>query len=148
MQNTHQQLEVRRAEPRDWETISRIRRLVFVEEQQVDPEEEYDAYETMAQHYLATLDSVPVGTGRWRETSQGVKLERLATLQEARRHGVASAILQAMLQDSDSVGRLRYMHAQLASKPFYEKRGFEARGAAFVEAGIRHVIMVYRSDRS
>ena len=60
-----------------------IRELVFVVEQEVDASEEYDEFEDSSIHFLAKLDSIPVGTARWRFTTNGVKMERFAVLQEA-----------------------------------------------------------------
>ena len=76
-----------------------IRELVFVVEQEVDASEEYDEFEDSSIHFLAKLDGVPVGTARWRFTSNGVKMERFAVLQEARGQGVGQALVAAVLAD-------------------------------------------------
>jgi predicted GNAT family N-acyltransferase len=49
-----------------------IRRRVFVEEQHVPEQDEYDEFENTARHFLAFFDSVPCGTARWRSTERGV----------------------------------------------------------------------------
>ena len=53
-----------------------IRRIVFVDEQKVDASLEYD-HEEEATHYLVFEDEIPVATGRWRKTTEGIKLNAL-----------------------------------------------------------------------
>lgn len=120
----------------------RIRTAVFVEEQGIDPSLEYDEYDQTARHYLCLIDGIPAGTGRWRETPQGIKLERYAVEKDYRNHGVGKALLMAMLEDLRSSGKTLYMHAQITAVPFYEKYGFVREGAMFFEAGIGHYRMI------
>lgn len=143
-----QSLRIRRAEASDWPTLRAIRTAVFVEEQGVSEAEEYDGHEDEAAHYLAYRGEEPVGVARWRITDSGVKFERLASLKAHRGCGVASALLLRMLADTDDLGRTRYMHAQVASRGFYERRGFVAQGEPFREAGIPHVRMFYQPDHA
>jgi predicted GNAT family N-acyltransferase len=135
----------------DLETAFAIRRVVFVDEQNVPAEDEYDEFEATSQHFLAYLDGKPVGTARWRRTSKGVKLERFAVLAEVRRRGVGQALVQAVLDDVfgqqpepiESV----YLHAQLTAMPLYERFGFVAVGPQFDECGIQHYKMVLPGKR-
>lgn len=121
-----------------------IRRKVFVEEQAVDPGEEYDVYEPTSHHYLAWLQGRPVGTCRCRITPENkLKLERIAVLPEARKRGVGAALVRRMVQDAPQ-GLPMYMHAQTHALPFYEGLGFVAVGERFEEASIEHLVMVYR----
>ena len=55
-----------------------IRFQVFVEEQKVAPEIEYDEFEDTSTHVIAHAGRQAVGTARWRETKSGFKLERFA----------------------------------------------------------------------
>jgi predicted GNAT family N-acyltransferase len=121
-----------------------IRQKVFVEEQQVDPELEYDEYEEGSTHYLALLDGIPVGTARWRKTEKGIKLERFAVLEEAREKGVGNCLLKQCLADIPKQGII-YLHAQVQVIPFYERSGFVAEGEEFIEADIRHRKMVLKN---
>lgn len=122
-----------------------IRRLVFVIEQGVDPKKEYDKFEDTSVHFLAKLDGKPVGTARWRFTSNGVKMERFAVLQEARGKGVGKALVGAVLADLDSTpkskGKTKYLHSQLDAVPLYSKFGFEKVGEMFEECSILHFKM-------
>lgn len=123
-----------------------IRREVFVEEQKVSQEDEFDAYENESRHFLATLNGKPCGAARWRYTPKGMKLERFAVSAAFRRKGVASALVQAVIDDvhaqPNTAGKLMYMHAQTTALPLYKKFGFEIQGDLFVECDIEHYVMV------
>ncbi|SFC39577.1 Predicted N-acyltransferase, GNAT family [Flexibacter flexilis DSM 6793] len=125
-----------------------IRHKVFVEEQHVDEEEEYDEFEDVSTHVLATIDGNPAGTGRWRFTDLGIKLERFSVLEEYRSYGIGSAIMRFMLEDiaqkPESEGKTIYLHAQLTAMGLYTKFGFVAEGSTFQEAGIDHFKMIKR----
>lgn len=124
-----------------------IRQKVFVDEQKVDPHLEYDEYEDSSQHYLASIDDeMPIGTARWRETDNGVKLERFAVLKEFRDKGAGTALLIQVLADVEALGKPIYLHAQIQVVSFYEKFGFRSVGNEFTEADIRHYKMVYEGQ--
>jgi predicted GNAT family N-acyltransferase len=118
-----------------------IRQKVFVEEQEVDPELEYDEFEESSQHYLATVSGVPAGTARWRFTSSGVKLERFAVLPEYRGKGVASALISTILGIVPPDKKI-YLHSQVQVCGLYSRFGFKEEGEMFEEAGIQHYKMV------
>jgi predicted GNAT family N-acyltransferase len=122
-----------------------IRELVFVVEQEVEVAEEYDEFETTSVHFLAVLEGAPVGTARWRFTSNGVKMERFAVLKEARGKGVGQALVAAVLKDiemhPDGKGKKRYLHAQIHAMPLYAKFGFQQVGEQFEECAILHYKM-------
>ena len=119
-----------------------IRRKVFVEEQGVDANLEYDK-EDQATHYLMLLAGKPVAAARWRETEKGIKLERFAVLPEFRNRGFGEIILDAVLKDVAGSGKPIYLHSQARAVPFYERNGFVKEGEMFVEAGIEHYYMNY-----
>ncbi|GAB3883552.1 GNAT family N-acetyltransferase [Spirosoma agri] len=130
----------------DLERAFTIRRLVFVEEQHVHPDEEYDEFETTSTHFLARADGEPCGTARWRRTSNGVKLERFAVLADYRGKGVGKALVRTVLDDvfSQQPEPIEgiYLHAQLTAMPLYASFGFIPVGPMFEEAGIQHYKMV------
>ncbi|MFQ6612353.1 MAG: GNAT family N-acetyltransferase [Fidelibacterota bacterium] len=119
-----------------------IRIQVFVEEQKVDPSIELDEYDAVATHVLALVNGNPVGTARWRQTDQGIKLERFAVLQEYRGLGVGKALVEFILNRVRNEGSI-YLNAQEAVIQFYEQFGFQVRGKHFFEAGIPHKKMVF-----
>jgi predicted GNAT family N-acyltransferase len=118
-----------------------IREEVFVQEQCVKREEEYDNFEDESIHYIAFDNEKPVATARWRETDKGVKLERFAVLKPYRRKGFGEAILHEVLKDVRPIKKKIYLHAQLTAVPFYERNGFEKEGDVFEEANILHYRM-------
>ncbi len=77
----------------------KIRTLVFVKEQGVDPNLEYDIYENQCHHYLLSDRNIPIGTARWRETKDGIKLERFAILPKYRNKGAGQKLLKRVLED-------------------------------------------------
>lgn len=127
----------------DLEFAFAIRKQVFVVEQQCPEEEEYE-HDEVSIHYLATIDGAPAGTARWRITEKGVKLERFAVLESYRKRGVASALLESILDELLlQKQKYIYLHAQVQAMPLYEKFGFEKQGEIFYEASIPHYKMVY-----
>jgi predicted GNAT family N-acyltransferase len=119
-----------------------IRTRVFVVEQKVDPALEYE-FEEESHHYLLFLDNKPVVAARWRETDEGIKLERFATLKEYRNKGLGACILKEIMNDILPFGTPVYLHSQLKAVPFYERWGFEKSGGIFWEANIPHYLMHY-----
>jgi predicted GNAT family N-acyltransferase len=118
-----------------------IRTHVFVEEQKVDPDLEYDQYEEVSTHYLVLDDETPIATARWRETEKGIKLERFAVLQQYRNQGIGGLILEKVLNDVLQLNKPVYLNSQLRAVPFYEHYGFVKSGEPFVEANMEHYRM-------
>lgn len=122
-----------------------IREEVFVQEQQVPREDEYENEEE-SHHFIAMEEDTACATGRWRETSEGIKIERLAVKKEYRGLGVGSKVLQEILDDIESRKDLRnkkiYLNAQVDAVPLYEKFGFHREGGRFFECNIEHQKMV------
>jgi len=122
----------------------KIREIVFIDEQECPPEEEFDGLDEESIHFIAYITGEPVGTSRYRTTDKGVKLERFAVLKEHRGKGVGKRLVQtAIVQIAATfeAGTLLYMHAQLDAMPLYARYGFEKVGDKFVEAGIEHFLM-------
>ncbi len=133
-----------RVEPADYRTdfqdLRRVREPVFVVEQQVPIELEWDALDPLCQHVVARDNqNQPIGTGRL--TPQR-KIGRLGVLKEWRGHGVGEALLVALI-DMARVQRWPdvALNAQVDAVGFYEQYGFVAYDAEFIEAGIRHQAM-------
>ena len=122
-----------------------IRKQVFVVEQKVDHQLEHDFYDETAHHYLAYADNFPCGAARFRVTDKGIKLERFAVLKEFRNKNVGVALLKKVLEDCHSSNKKIYLHAQITAYGFYLKNGFIEEGEHFFEAGIEHVVMIYKN---
>ncbi len=132
---------------RDLDAAFTIREQVFVEEQKVPADLEYDQHDRQAttRHYLALVDGQPAGAARWRPTDHGVKLERFAVLPSFRNQGVGEALVHQVLADVQAEAADApqvYMHAQLRAIPLYERTGFQKVGEMFEEADIQHYKMV------
>lgn len=138
-------IQIVKAESNALATVFHIRQEVFVKEQNVAPEEEYDEFEESAVQFLAYWGDEPVGTARWRFTDKGVKLERFAVLPDFRGKGVGGALVKQVLQDIEShpeaKGKVRYLHGQLPAVPLYERYGFKKEGGIFEECEILHYLM-------
>lgn len=117
-----------------------IRKKVFVIEQKCPPDIEYE-YEDTSTHFLLTLNNNPICTARYRETENGMKLERFAVLKMHRGKGYGHQILKFMLNDLKKYQGDIYMHAQIDVIPFYEKLNFIKEGEKFEEAFIMHYKM-------
>ncbi|NBW03126.1 MAG: GNAT family N-acetyltransferase [Cytophagia bacterium] len=121
-----------------------IRTEVFVHEQKCLPSEEFDELDAVAQHYLLFENELAVATGRFRKTDKGIKIERIATLNQYRGKGYATVLinhLMAVAQNTYGEANCFYLHAQVSVKPLYEKLGFTVYGNTFIEADIVHQAM-------
>ncbi|MBD0842672.1 MULTISPECIES: GNAT family N-acetyltransferase [unclassified Streptomyces] len=140
-------------EAADREACFAVRREVFVGEQGVPEDLEYDAYDAVAVHVLAVReDGVPLGAGRLlygeAAAAKGVddpgvgSLGRLAVTKASRGLGVGIALVRAV-EDAARARGLKAvdLHAQTHALGFYERLGYEAYGPEFPDAGIAHRAM-------
>ncbi|MFD0772272.1 GNAT family N-acetyltransferase [Bacillus sp. CGMCC 1.60114] len=120
-----------------------VRKQVFVDEQNVSAEEEYDEYEDVAKHVVLYDDGVPVGAGRFRIVDGLGKMERICVLSSHREKGAGKIIMNALeaLAKEESLPKLK-LHAQTHAEPFYNKLGYETISDVFMEADIPHVVMI------
>ncbi|SER54108.1 GNAT family N-acetyltransferase [Natrinema salaciae] len=120
-----------------------VRRTVFVEEQGVDEEIEYDEHDETATHFVAYDDDEPIGAARLREYEDGVgKVERVAVLESRRERGVGRALMETLEERAGELGfGTLKLHSQTRAADFYRRLGYERRGDEFEEAGIPHVEM-------
>ena len=127
------------------EKAFQIRSEVFVEEQKVSREEEFDEFENTSHHFVALNDeNEPVGAARWRVTGKGIKLERFAVKANRRGNRIGSSLVLSVLSDirqHKGSGNYLYLHAQLPAVSLYEKSGFKKKGDIFSECDIEHYLM-------
>ena len=119
----------------------RIRTAVFVEEQRIPKDLESDAADLTAVHAVAyNRLGRPVATGRFVPHEPGVvKVGRLAVHRVLRGGQLGRQVLQALMDAARDGGQAEVMlHAQRSAVGFYERLGYQARGAVFEEAGIEH----------
>ena len=147
-----------------------VRRTVFVEEQGVDEDLEYDEHDepdAAAVHFVAyaegdDADGEPIGAARLRvyeeadddEDGDGNgngdgddegdvgKVERVAVLESHRGTGVGRALMDAVEAQAREQGLATLkLHSQTHAAGFYRNLGYERYGEEFEEAGIPHVEM-------
>ncbi|MEJ2514387.1 MAG: GNAT family N-acetyltransferase [Gammaproteobacteria bacterium] len=117
--------------------IRRVREIVFVDEQAVPAELEWDGLDPGCLHAVAESPECDViGTGR---LHPGGKIGRMAVLREWRGAGVGAAVLRCLMDAARDRGLGEvFLHAQTRVLGFYENFGFVAEGDEFEEAGIPH----------
>ena len=117
-----------------------IRCEVFVKEQNVPFEEDWDEEES--ENYLIYDENKPVGTMRWRDIGDKIKIERVAVLAECRGKGIATVMLKEVIGEIKSkTEKPITLHSQLLAIPLYERLGFKQYGELFYEANISHYAM-------
>lgn len=126
--------------PADINPIREVRTEVFIEEQRVTQEEEWDGRDDQCLHVLALdANNDPIGTGRL--LPEG-RIGRMAVLKPWRGKGVGAALLALLMDEARARGFAAVeLAAQVHAVPFYEKFGFRRRGDAFMDAGIPHYWM-------
>jgi len=123
-----------------WEALgpeaTEIRRVVFIEEQGVSREEEWDGRDGECHHFLALLNGRPVGTARLLPDAH---IGRVAVLAEARGHGIGAALMHAAIEAASRHGHaVVELASQTHALEFYARLGFAAHGPEFLDAGIPH----------
>jgi len=126
--------------PADWridgEVLRALREEVFIREQSVPAEMEWDEFDEQSRHVVAIADGVPIGTGRLLPDGH---IGRMAVLREWRGRGVGSALLTTLMETARMLGMSRVvLNAQIQALPFYLRHGFQAEGEEFQDAGIAH----------
>ena len=129
----------------DFKDLRSIREPVFVVEQQVPLEEEWDELDPQCHHVIARdAQHRAIGTGR---LTPEAKIGRMAVLSEWRGKGVGEALLLALIERARAVGlREVALNSQVGALGFYQRYGFTAYGGRFQEAGIEHQAMRMELD--
>ena len=125
----------------DYDDLHTIRESVFILEQNIPVELEFDETDPLCTHAIARDNqNLPIGTGR---LSPEGKLGRLAVLTEWRGQGVGSALLEFLMHQGRKMGLKQItLNAQTSAIAFYNKMGFTAHGDDFNVAGIPHRKMI------
>ncbi|HMY99034.1 MAG TPA: YbgC/FadM family acyl-CoA thioesterase [Burkholderiaceae bacterium] len=128
------------------EAAGAIRTEVFVREQQIPADLEWDSADATCLHALAINRlGLPLATGRLLPADEhgAAKLGRMAVIATMRGGQVGRQVLEALIDAARARGdREVVLHAQRSAIGFYLRAGFHARGEAFEEAGIPHQEMV------
>ena len=132
--------------------LKKIRQQVFVQEQKVPAELEWDGLDEAAYHVLAEVNSndealaskkCPIGTARIIINNKQAHIGRMAVLPEWRGKGVGSKILQCCIDECKKpIGKKSIeaivLNAQVYVTQFYQKAGFKITSEEFLDAGIPH----------
>jgi predicted GNAT family N-acyltransferase len=129
----------------DLSPVFDIRKKVFVEEQKVSEEEEFDEIDKIAVHAIVfdtNHKDKPVATGRVYHDGESYRVGRVAVLKEARGMYYGDFVVRLLLNKAFLSGAKEVIiSAQVKAIPFYEKIGFAPFGDIYFEAGIEHVKM-------
>lgn len=120
-----------------------VRKKVFVEEQGIAEDLEFDGNDGQALHMVAMDGERVIGTARvlFLATNQA-KLERMAILKPFRRKGIGRRLIYYLNEElSKRQVEQVVLHAQYSVVAFYKSCGFEESGSPFWEVGIKHIEM-------
>lgn len=124
--------------------LRRIRESVFIQEQGVTPEQEWDSDDATATHFLAYEGDFAIGTARL--LADGC-IGRVSVLKDWRGLHVGEKLLMAAVHEAERLGlKQQFLTAQVHAASFYERLGFTAVSQEFLEAGIPHIDMLRNSD--
>ena len=130
--------------PVDWSShqqqLQTVRAKVFVEEQGVPQDLEWDGQDEEASHFLAVNEAgQAIGCARLLPSGQ---IGRMAVMAEQRGRGIGNRLLDAAVEQAKQLQMTRvFLHAQRDAIDFYRKAGFLPSGGEFMEAGIPHLAM-------
>lgn len=127
-------------EQANWDTdqahIQSIRQQVFIQEQSVPADLEWDGKDNTATHWLAWQDGKAVATVRLLADGH---LGRMAVLADYRGGGIGRRLLNTVVEAATKQQLLEiYLYAQLHALAFYTAAGFIPEGDEFMDAGIAH----------
>lgn len=132
----------------DWASLGAaaavVRTKVFVEEQGISQEDEWDEADATAVHAVVQNRlGQHVGTGRLLQESPGVaRIGRMAVLHALRGAGIGQAVVAALEQAARSRGDVQVvLSAQRSAEGFYRNLGYELNGEPYEEVGIPHIPM-------
>lgn len=122
-----------------------IRKVVFVKEQQVAEEVEFDEFDVLGEacsHILVDYQQQSIATARFRVVDGVGKLERICVLPTHRGLGIGKVIVNYLedIAAEKDVPKVK-LHGQTHAEKFYEKLGYKTTSDVFMEDGIPHVIM-------
>ena len=123
----------------EYELLTMIREKVFIEEQKVTSQLEWDGMDKDAIHFLAFKDKKGVGCARAFVIQNRMQLGRMAVLREYRGEGIGSALIETAM----TLAKLNqlsgiYISAQCHAIDFYKKFGFEVTSDMYLDAEIPH----------
>ncbi len=142
-----QQIKIREVnDTSQFEQLKKLRYEVFVNEQKVDPNLEYDEYDILNRndvvHVVALKEDSVVGGLRLLKKDNIIKVGRVVVDKTYRKHKIGSKLMAYAERYAFNNGfdELQ-LGAQVTAIPFYESCGYKAYGTVFLDAGIDHIMM-------
>ncbi len=122
-----------------YDSLTMIREKVFIEEQKVTSQLEWDGMDKEAIHFLAFKDEKAIGCARALVIEYCMQLGRIAVLKEYRGEGIGSALIEKAMTTA-KLNQLSaiYISAQCHAIDFYKKFGFEVTSDIYLDAEILH----------
>jgi len=119
--------------------LSMIREKVFIEEQKVMSQLEWDGKDEEAIHFLAYQDEKAIGCARAFVIENHMQLGRMAVLKEYRNKGIGSFLIEKAITTAklNQLSKIS-ISAQCHAINFYKKFGFEVTSEIYLDAGISH----------
>lgn len=116
-----------------------IREAVFIQEQHIAAEDEWDAEDAVAVHFIVFQQGQAIATARLLSNNS---IGRVAVLTTARGLGVGQRLMQAVIDYARAEQRkLVKLSSQVHAIGFYQALGFEAQGDEYLDCGIPHIDM-------
>jgi YbgC/YbaW family acyl-CoA thioester hydrolase len=129
------------------EGAAALRTQVFVEEQEIPQELEWDEHDAKALHALV-LNKLgqPVATGRLLQPQPKLaQIGRMAVSKALRGGNLGRLVIDALVEAARQRGDHQViLHAQCSAEGFYQRLGFKAHGEVFQDAGIDHIEMTMK----
>jgi predicted GNAT family N-acyltransferase len=124
-----------------------LRTEVFVEEQEIPQELEWDEHDAKALHALV-LNKLgqPVATGRLLQPQPKLaQIGRMAVSKALRGGNLGRMVIDSLVEAARQRGDHQViLHAQCSAEGFYRRVGFKAHGEVFQDAGIDHIEMTLK----
>ncbi|MEQ1121103.1 MULTISPECIES: GNAT family N-acetyltransferase [Acinetobacter] len=128
----------------DWEQLEKdakyIREQVFIQEQGIASEDEWDDFDATAVHFMVYDKEQPIATARLLPQHS---VGRVAVLMSYRKQGIGKILMQHII-DYARNQKLPYLKlsAQTYVTAFYEALGFNVQGEVYQDCGIPHIDMI------
>lgn len=116
-----------------------IRHAVFIQEQNIPQNEEWDAQDAVSLHFVVYDQDQPIATARLLENNS---IGRVAVLKSYRGLGIGNVLMKHIIQVAQDQDRpMLNLSSQVHATKFYEGLGFQQKGEEYLDCGIPHVSM-------
>ena len=128
----------------DWDQLQQdarlIRELVFIVEQNIPEQDEWDDQDAISKHFVVYDHDQPIATAR---LLQDNSIGRVAVIQKYREQGIGRLIMLEIIEHAQQQHRpFLKLSSQVHAISFYEKLGFVTQGDPYDECGIPHIEMI------